>query len=35
VGFSFFSTSSRVFTNPRMAEVLNPLELIRGFLMNA
>ena len=35
VGFSFLSTSSRVFTKPRMAEVLNPFELILGFLMNA
>jgi hypothetical protein len=35
VGFSFFNTSSRVLTNPRIAEVLNPFELIRGFLIKA
>lgn len=34
-GILFLSTSSRVFTKPRMAEVLNPFELILGFLMNA
>ena len=35
VGFSFFNTSSNVFTKPKIAEVLKPLELIRGFLIKA
>lgn len=34
-GIFFFSTSSRVFTKPSIAEVLNPLELILGFLIKA
>ena len=35
VGFSFLSTSNNVFANPRIAEVLSPFELIRGFLFIA
>ena len=35
VGFSFFSTSYKVLANPKMAEVLKPFELIRGFLFKA
>ena len=35
VGFSFLRTSSRVFMKPKMADVLNPFELILGFFINA
>ena len=35
VGRSFCNISLRVLTNPMTAEVFMPLELMRGFLMNA
>ena len=35
VGFSFVKISLSVLTNPIIADVFIPLELIRGFLMNA
>ncbi len=35
VGFSFLRISSRVLQKPNMAEVLNPLEEIRGARMSA
>lgn len=35
VGCSLVRISFRVFTNPMTAEVFIPLELIRGFFMNA
>jgi hypothetical protein len=35
VGLSFFRRSRRTFANPKIAEVFIPLEVIRGFLLNA
>ena len=35
VGFSLLRISSKVFVKPKMAEVLNPFELMRGLLLNA
>ena len=35
LGFSLFKISNKVFVNPKIAEVLNPFELIRGLLLKA
>jgi hypothetical protein len=35
VGFSFVRISISVLVKPKMADVLNPFELIRGLLLKA